>query len=275
MTADVSIILPVHNAGAWLDECLQSVLDQQFTGGLELSVFLDACTDKSSEIIESWKPRLEAAGMAVVIDGHNDKLPKGIGYAKNRAILQSHGAFLCFLDADDVMDCHRIEMQLAATADRPFTITGCQFNRLPAGSTERYTKWANSISQEQLMTQIYTAHGPTVIMPTWFCSRETFNRVGAFDEIGKGMPEDLLFFLDHLRLGGKVIRVDQCLLMYRYHLTSATHSVSQETMWDIRMKALEERVLSQWDSFTIWNAGKQGRRFYRSLGEQNQKKVSW
>ncbi|XP_038066134.1 UDP-GlcNAc:betaGal beta-1,3-N-acetylglucosaminyltransferase-like protein 1 isoform X2 [Patiria miniata] len=243
MTADVSIILPVHNAGAWLDECLQSVLDQQFTGGLELSVFLDACTDKSSEIIESWKPRLEAAGMAVVIDGHNDKLPKGIGYAKNRAILQSHGAFLCFLDADDVMDCHRIEMQLAATADRPFTI--------------------------------YTAHGPTVIMPTWFCSRETFNRVGAFDEIGKGMPEDLLFFLDHLRLGGKVIRVDQCLLMYRYHLTSATHSVSQETMWDIRMKALEERVLSQWDSFTIWNAGKQGRRFYRSLGEQNQKKVSW
>ncbi|XP_022084954.1 UDP-GlcNAc:betaGal beta-1,3-N-acetylglucosaminyltransferase-like protein 1 isoform X2 [Acanthaster planci] len=230
--------------------------------------------DRSGDILDKWKPRLEASGIVIVTGGHNDKQPKGVGYAKNQAVLQSHGNFLCFLDADDVMDGRRIEMQLAATVIRPFTITGCQFYRVPAGSTERYTKWANSINQEQLMTQVYTAHGPTVIMPTWFCSRETFDRVGAFNEHGKGTPEDLLFFFEHLRLGGKVFRVDHCLLMYRYHPAAATHSVSQESIWDIRMKALEERVLSCWDSFTIWNAGKQGRRFYRSLSEHNKEKVA-
>lgn len=31
--------------------------------------------------------------------------------------------------------------------------------------------------------------------------------------------------------------------------------------------------MSQWGSFTIWNAGKQGRQFYNSLDEHNQKKV--
>ena len=33
--------------------------------------------------------------------------------------------------------------------------------------------------------QVYTSHGPTVIMPTWFCSRDWFRTVGPFDEGGK------------------------------------------------------------------------------------------
>lgn len=37
-----SVILPVHNAEPWLDECLRSVLQQDFEGAMELSVFNDA-----------------------------------------------------------------------------------------------------------------------------------------------------------------------------------------------------------------------------------------
>lgn len=37
-----SVILPVHNAEPWLDECLASVLQQDFAGSMELSVFNDA-----------------------------------------------------------------------------------------------------------------------------------------------------------------------------------------------------------------------------------------
>lgn len=39
-----SIIMPMHNASSWLDECLQAVLNQDFTGIMELSVFDDAST---------------------------------------------------------------------------------------------------------------------------------------------------------------------------------------------------------------------------------------
>lgn len=41
----------------------------------------------------------------------------------------------------------------------------------------------------------------------------------------QGVPEDLLFFYQHLRKGGGVLRVDQTLLLYRYHPHAATHSV--------------------------------------------------
>lgn len=39
------------------------------------------------------------------------------------------------------------------------------------------------------------------------------------------------------------------------------------------MERLQRVVLSKWESFTIWNAGKQGRQFYNSLSEENKNKV--
>ncbi|KAF4797300.1 UDP-GlcNAc:betaGal beta-1,3-N-acetylglucosaminyltransferase-like 1 [Turdus rufiventris] len=345
----VSIIVPVHNSECWLDECLKSVLEQDFKGTMELSIFNDASKDGSAEIIEKWKIRLEEAGVSVVIGTNDSSQPRGVGFAKNQAVIQSSGTYLCFLDS----------------------IIGCQVRREPVDSTERYTRWINNLSQEQLLTQgsiepsvkiknpnnwlqqmqfcawrrhlcicgllnigvvrgpwldwavrgiwfvlcylkeilafdllglrrlnstafqpglhqnycvftsfsaqrgkVFTSHGPTVIMPTWFCSREWFFHVGRFDEGGKGVPEDLLFFYDHLQKGGGVLRVNHCLLLYRYHPQAATHSVLEETIWNHRVRFLEDRVLSSWTSFTIWNAGKQGKKLYRSLSPANQKKVT-
>ncbi|XP_028935911.1 UDP-GlcNAc:betaGal beta-1,3-N-acetylglucosaminyltransferase-like protein 1 isoform X2 [Ornithorhynchus anatinus] len=269
----MSIILPVYNAEAWLPECLNSILEQDFQGTLELSIFNDASQDNSINIIEKWKDRLEDLGIRVIIGGHNSPSPKGVGYAKNQAIKQSSGTYLCFLDSDDVMLPQRVRLQHEAAIQHPNSIIGCQVTREPQDSTERYTRWINHLTPEQLVTQVYTAYGPTVIMPTWFCAREWFCHVGSFNEGGKGIPEDLLFFYDHLRKGGGLYRVDQCLLLYRYHPQAATHSVLERTIWNHRVRFLEERALRHWPSFTIWNAGKQGRKLYRSLTPANQKKV--
>ncbi|XP_070340015.1 queuosine-tRNA galactosyltransferase isoform X9 [Equus asinus] len=152
-------------------------------------------------------------------------------------------------------------------------IIGCQVRREPPNSTERYTRWINQLASDQLLTQVFTSHGPTVVMPTWFCSRAWFSHVGPFDEGGQGVPEDLLFFYSHLRKGGGVVRVDQSLLIYRYHPKAATHSVLETTIWTHRVRFLEERALPHWAAFTIWNAGRQGRRLYRSLTAESRRKV--
>ncbi|XP_067354423.1 queuosine-tRNA galactosyltransferase isoform X1 [Channa argus] len=270
---DVSIIMPVYNASCWLDECLQGILQQDFTGSMELSVFDDASTDDSKKVIEGWRERLESRGISVVISGHNSSQPRGVGYAKNKAIAQSCGKYLCFQDADDIMLPQRVRLQYVASLLHLNCLIGCRIQRLPEGSTERYTRWINTISQDQLITQVYTSHGPTVVMPTWFCSRNWYFKVGPFDEGGKGVPEDLLFFYQSLRQEGSLYRVDQCLLVYRYHERATTHSVKEETIWKLRVDFLQERVLNQWQSFTIWNAGKQGRKLYRCLSPTNQRKV--
>ncbi|XP_039332589.1 queuosine-tRNA galactosyltransferase isoform X5 [Saimiri boliviensis] len=230
MQAHVSIILPVHNAEPWLDECLRSVSQQDFEGTMELSVFNDASKDKSGAIIEKWRVKLEDTGVHVIIGGHNSPSPRGVGYSKNQAVAQSSGSYLCFLDSDDVMMPQRVRLQHQAAVQHPSSIVGCQVRRDPPDSTERYTRWINQLTAEQLLTQVFTSNGPTVIMPTWFCSRAWFSHVGPFDEGGRGVPEDLLFFYEHLRKGGGVIRVDQSLLLYRYHPQAATHSVLESLM---------------------------------------------
>ncbi|XP_077710884.1 queuosine-tRNA galactosyltransferase isoform X5 [Canis aureus] len=237
----VSIILPVHNAERWLHECLRSVLQQDFAGPMELSVFNDASKDQSLRILEEWKAKLEGSGIPVVIGGHESSYPRGVGYSKNQAIAQSSGSYLCFLDSDDVMMPQRVRLQLDAATRHP--------------------------------TSVFTSHGPTVVMPTWFCSRAWFSHVGPFDEGGQGVPEDLLLFYNHLRKGGGVVRVDQSLVLYRYHPDAATHSVLETTIWTHRVRFLEERVLPRWAAFTIWNAGRQGRRLYRSLSAGARRKV--
>ncbi|XP_063207707.1 UDP-GlcNAc:betaGal beta-1,3-N-acetylglucosaminyltransferase-like protein 1 isoform X5 [Chroicocephalus ridibundus] len=178
------------------------------------------------------------------------------------------------VQVDDVMMPQRVRLQHEAAIQHPNSIIGCQVRREPPESTERYTRWINNLTEEQLLTQVFTSHGPTVIMPTWFCSREWFFHVGKFDEGGKGVPEDLLFFYKHIQKGGEVFRVNHCLLLYRYHPQAATHSVLEGTIWNHRVRFLEERVLSSWTSFTIWNAGKQGKKLYRSLSPANRKKVT-
>ncbi|WAQ96512.1 B3GNL-like protein [Mya arenaria] len=247
MSVDVSVILPVHNGEEWLEDCLQSIEAQTFTGTLQLSIYLDSCQDGSESIIVKWKDRLGKKSIEVMIGSHKDD----VGYAKNKAVSQSCGKYLCFLDC----------------------IIGSRFHREPEGSTARFTDWANTINQQQLFTQAYTSHGPTVIMPTWFCSRAVFDIGGGFCEGGKGVPEDLLFFYKHLELGGGLYRVERDLLMYRYHPGAATFSISEDTIWKHRVTFLQQQVLSKWKEFTIWNAGKQGRKLYRSLSPENQAKV--
>lgn len=48
-----SIIMPVYNASCWLEECLQAVLQQDFTGTMQLSVFDDASTVSVSHT-QTW-----------------------------------------------------------------------------------------------------------------------------------------------------------------------------------------------------------------------------
>lgn len=54
---------------------------------------------------------------------------------------------------------------------------------------------------------------------------------------------------------------------------SPTPHPCRTTIWAHRVRFLEEQALPHWATFTIWNAGRQGRRLYRSLTAGSQRKV--
>lgn len=133
---EVSVIMPVFNASAWLADCLASLEAQIAENGqpfaqstpAEISIFDDSSTDDSPAIIEAWLPKLRAVGYRTCFT-RSDGSGKGCGFAKNKAILASHGRFLAFADADDIHQPRRLAAQLAAAQLHPRAIIGCQFTR--------------------------------------------------------------------------------------------------------------------------------------------------
>eukprot|EP00117_Sycon_ciliatum_P011539 scpid103298/ scgid1646/ UDP-GlcNAc:betaGal beta-1,3-N-acetylglucosaminyltransferase-like protein 1; Beta-1,3-N-acetylglucosaminyltransferase 8 len=103
----VSVIMPMYNAALWLAEALDSVLGQSLRHGVELSIFNDSSVDDSMGIIESYREKFLHRGIRLTVtDGGcvsgGDgccRGPRGVGFAKNRAIEASCGEYLCFLDS--------------------------------------------------------------------------------------------------------------------------------------------------------------------------------
>lgn len=226
----ISVIVPIHNGAQWIDACFHSILKQTALNNpnlrLEVCICNDSSADNTLKLLKNWESDFQEQGVVFKIFNNTNGTPGGVGYSKNKAVSLSTGEFLCFQDVDDIMLPNRIQKQYEAIRNcTDITIVGSQFERNPDGSTIRFTKWANSLTQDQLNLQVFTSHGPTVIMPTWFLHKNTFDRIGGFVENEKGTPEDLIFFYKHLDFGGKIFRVDECLLIYTFHTGQTTFSI--------------------------------------------------
>ena len=92
----VSVIVPVYNAGKYLDECIRSILDQSMED-FELLLVDDGSTDESGKICETFAGR---DSRIRVIHKENG----GVSSARNAGILQAKGERICFIDADDTVD---------------------------------------------------------------------------------------------------------------------------------------------------------------------------
>lgn len=272
----VSVITPVRDGAAYLGEALASVAAQTHLsrgeGKIEVCVYDDGSTDGTRQVLAAASAPggpLHDAGVALRVAGSAPgSAARGCGYGRNRALELAAGAWLCFLDADDVCEPERVSRQLAEARAHPGALVGCRVHR-PGGDTPRYVAWLNGMSQAQLVTQ--RLRETTLAMPTWFCARAVVDRAGGFAEARPNEAEDLMMLYAHVAGGGDLRRVDgPPLLMYRYHAASVTgqRGVPKERIWELRVAELERVLLSEprWRrGFCIWNAGREGRRLYRAL----------
>lgn len=111
----VSVIMPVYNAGAYLREALQSVLDQTYKN-IEVIAYNDGSTDNSLQTLLEFKlkePRLR-------VYSHPKRL--GTGETSNRAITKAKGELIARMDADDLIPEGRIQKQVKFLLDNPHIV---------------------------------------------------------------------------------------------------------------------------------------------------------
>lgn len=90
----ISIVIPVYNEQATIAECLDS-LNKQNIHGLNVVVVDDGSTDKTVELIDSEKERLDNLKISLLKQDH-----KGPGAARNIGVSKTNGDILVFVDAD-------------------------------------------------------------------------------------------------------------------------------------------------------------------------------
>jgi glycosyltransferase involved in cell wall biosynthesis len=100
----VSILIPCHNAARWLAATLESALAQTWPR-TEIILVNDGSTDDSAAIARGFASR----GVRVI-----DQPNSGPGAALNRALRESTGEFVKFLDADDLISSDAVALQVAA-----------------------------------------------------------------------------------------------------------------------------------------------------------------
>lgn len=147
----VSIIIPVYNVVDYLDQCLESVVDQTYQD-LEIILINDGSTDESDQKCIDWAKK---DSRIIYISKKNE----GLGSSRNLGIKISSGEYIAFLDSDDWLDNTFIEKMLDCALKLNADLAFCDYYKVDndtgkkrAFNTKLYTEEITSVcSQPQLL----------------------------------------------------------------------------------------------------------------------------
>ncbi|WP_440331841.1 glycosyltransferase family 2 protein [Leyella stercorea] len=106
----VSIVTPVYNAEAFLRKTIESVIKQTYSN-FELLLVDDGSTDESGLIVDEYSKKDKRI---VAIHQNNS----GVSSARNTALKNATGEWVCFLDSDDEVTPTWLDSYVAAIDER-------------------------------------------------------------------------------------------------------------------------------------------------------------
>lgn len=98
----VSVIVPVYNVEKYLENCIDSLVNQSLKE-IEIICVNDGSTDNSLDIIRKYE---ENYNNIIVIDKENG----GLSDARNHGIEVSNGEYIAFVDSDDWVELDMLEL---------------------------------------------------------------------------------------------------------------------------------------------------------------------
>lgn len=216
---DISIIVPVYNAEKYLKKCLDSLVNQT-KKELEFILINDGSTDKSEEIIKTYKDKR--------IKYFKNK-NQGIGKTRNLGIEKSSGKYLMFLDSDDYFSNDACEILYKEAEKEKADLIVFDYYRVEKGNLNEVKiesfNATNIKDDPNLLLKINL--GPCNKI---YKSDLIKNNDIKFEENLK--YEDTLFVVKAIYNAKKIIKLNRFLHYYMIHEKSET-TVRDERVFDI------------------------------------------
>lgn len=197
----LSIIIPVYNAGKYIEATLNSIYAQTYKD-FEIILVDDCSSDNSAEIIkEHMKSHPE-------IVYHLQEENKGAAVARNTALAIAKGQYVAFLDSDDIWKPDKTEKQLKLLEEKEgaFAFTAIEM----IDDNGEIVKKKRKVKEK--VTYKFLLHNTMIPTSSVIIDR---NKIGDFSMPLRRSGQDYATWLQLLRDGTVAYGINEALVQYR------------------------------------------------------------
>lgn len=257
--APVSVIIPVYNGAAFVAEAVSSVLAQT-RAPLETIVINDGSTDDTAAVLDTFGDRITVISQA----------NKGLPATRNVGAWAAQGAWLAFLDADDVWLPAKLERQMARAGDTGAAmIYTDRYNIGTRGDLPEIQSAIQRLYEGDVFEDLLNANHITV--SSVVIRRDVFTALQGFTEHLRAAEDWDLW----VRVAERhtVAACHEPLVQYRFHgsMMSGDPRRMQEARWHVVNTALagergrrmavpvRRRIVAATARTNAWDAARRGR----------------
>lgn len=217
----VSVIIPVYNGAAFIQEAIQSVFGQDYRP-MEVIVIDDGSTDNTAEMVEMLQQPVK----------YFRQQRSGVAAARNKGLELANGNLIACLDADDLWDEKKLTRQWAVISDKPkiSAVVGHTY-KMPMSQK---IEGMGEIVDEKKMFMLSTGAA--------LFRKSAFDKVGKFDE-SLQCAEDIDWFLRAREVELQIIIHKEVVQFYRMHgkNISNNHHLMNLGLLRVHKKSLDRR----------------------------------
>lgn len=209
----VSVIIPVYNVEKYLEECLESVVNQTLSD-IEIICIDDGSADKSFEILQQYA---EKDSRIKIFKQEN----QGAAAARNNGLDKAIGDYLYFLDSDDYIKSDCLEKMYNKITLENSDICVCQSETLLDSEQKIKVGGVSKIKKVSDRNKFNVYDIPNVIFE--FCNIPAFTKLYKADFIKNNKIKfqeiktcnDVFFNFFSLTLANSITTVPEALVIYR------------------------------------------------------------
>jgi glycosyltransferase involved in cell wall biosynthesis len=218
----VSVIIPLYNRITLVEETVFSVLQQTYTN-FELIIVDDDSNDGSLVLANS----LAEKDVRITVYSRPKELPKGANSCRNYGFIKSKGAYVKWLDSDDLLMPNALALQVENIEVSDADVSLCRTIRFSKvdGVENTYTEFGRILTEATIHNYIYFNFQWHTCSALWKSSY--FNNHKNIWDNDLMNSQEWLFHLEFLIKGLKIAKVDAFLCKARVHKGSMSNEINK------------------------------------------------
>lgn len=238
----VSFIIPVYNVENYLEQCVNSILEQSYNN-FEIILVNDGSTDNSPTICDNLA-KIDCRIKVI------HQLNGGQSVARNRGVAIATGEYVIFVDSDDYwMGKHSLQLIMDfvyANLECDFIGFNCSYFYPESNTYKRWAAYGKNLMVPLEKNTVILALVKSGTFPMSPClkviSRKSINSIKLKFKIGT-LAEDIPWFIDLLEGTQKCIFLNEYIYAYRQNVAGSVTKSNSERVYCDLFKIIKEELL--------------------------------